>query len=269
MMNHNHITVSNHTMVALNSLTLKVKKDIGVYKVADILEKKQLAYELFKQVILSGDDELISLTTEINKELEIELGLVNALLAYMNYIRSEKKDSDFLSRSQRLLKELSKHLYGIELNSLSYRQASGIFMSQVSSKDKTFCLNLIRSFYPYWKNSSDALLESKKATESDDKTQTKSLMRLWDGVDDAFITTFEEGQLNRYINAIKKINLSEEEIMYRTKISKLIMIRQREHDGTASGYRDNIDQLRSTFSNKALLGYFLSVSREFYSTLID
>lgn len=265
----NPMTVSNQTIATITSLTLKARKNIGVFKVADILIDHQYACEFFTQAILSGDDALVSLTIEANKELNIEKNLINALSDYLHEMQRQSKSINFVKSSKYLLRGLAKHLYGIKSDDDAYRQATNEFMLEMDEQDKAFGLNLIRSFHPCWKKANGALVEGSQDQKTDDSSQKKNLIQLWGDIDDAFVTTLEEGQLRHYLASVKRIEVLDEEVQLRMKIAKVIIIKQRQHVKTPDGYRNNINEIQHYFSNARLLDYFLSVSREFYSIWCD
>lgn len=266
---HNIVTLSAKAFAALSKFTLRIRKSIGVFKVAEILEDHRRACELFTQAVLSGDAELISLTKKANNELNVEKNLIKALGTYIQYIQSQAKSDRFIESNKFLLTELSKHLYGIELTGVAYRQAAGGLLLKLDEQDKAFCLRLIRDFYPHWKNANDILAEMEGEQAVDVDSQRKELLSLWSSIDNEFLTTLEECELNHYSMAIKKINVLNQEIQLRTKIAKVIIIKQRQYDKTSEGYRDNINEIQHYFSNERLIDYFLSVSREFYGIWLD
>lgn len=261
------MTVSNHTVVALGILTRSAKQRFGIFKVSDILNNNKLAFELLTKSILSGDHGLMSLAAELNKSLKIEPHLINALHTYIQHIEHNNQNDHFISKSLACLKNFVNHLDDIELDSTAYRQASNHFLQASDKKDYLFCVNLIRSFYPFWSRKGNAL--SKAPTQYDLIPQSKNLILLWSSLDSSFLTAIEESLLNIYIIAIKKINIKDEELELRIKIVKLILIKQRLFDKTTNGYRQNICQLNDYFSNDSLLEYVLSVSREFYTVWLD
>ncbi|PCI60052.1 MAG: hypothetical protein COB34_03000 [Methylophilaceae bacterium] len=265
----NTMILSNQAIATITSLTLKARKNIGVFKVADIIIDHQYACEFFTQAILSGDDELVSLTIEANKELNIEKNLINALSDYLHEMQLQSKSINFIKSSKYLLRELAKHLYGVKLEDVAYRQATNEFLLEMDEQDKAFGLNLVRSFHPCWKKTNDILADGNKDQPLDGNAHKKDLIQLWGGIDDAFVTTIEESQLSRYLADVQRIGVLDEEVQLRMKIAKVIIIKQRQHTKTSIGYRNNINEIQHYFSNARLLDYFLSVSREFYSVWLD
>lgn len=265
--NHHIEPLSVQAFAALSKFALKLRKRIGVLKVADILSDHRRACELFTQATLSGDDELISLVKQANSELNIEKNLIKALGTYIKYVKSQGKSNHYVDSNKYLLKELSKLLYGIQLDGAAYRRAANQLLAKVGKKDQVFCLQLIRNFYPHWINANDVLVEENNGLGTG--SPREALIRLWRSIDDAFITTLEGCQLSRYSEAIKQINVLNDEVKFRTKIAKVIIINQRRYAKTQEGYRSNVDELQGYFTNARLIDYFLSVSREVYRIWFD
>ena len=261
--------LSNHAVAALGILTRRAKNNIGSFKASDIIEDHQQAYELLTQAILSGDEVLISLTIELNKTLKIAPNLINELVAYIDLMKSEGKSERFIHQSQTTLRALTKHLYNIEINDTTYRQATELLLAEANPIDVTFCLNLIRSFYPYWKNAYRVLLEEHQAASANTNNEKKAIIDLWNNLDGTFLTTLEESLIQMYTKAIKTINVPDEEIGLRTNLAKLLLIKLRMFEKTSKGYRANIDSIKNNLSNDGLLSYFLSVAREFYPIWVN
>jgi hypothetical protein len=256
--------LSNHAMQALNNLILKSKKHFASYKVSDILENQAHAWELLLLAVTSGNAELRQLAKIVNHELKIAPNLIGAVNNYIEQIHQNKISAQFFEQSQHYLKLFATHLYEVVPNNDAYREASSLFLASLNKKDHTFCVNMIRSFYPHWQQGNGATSHQKSLNASNVADHTKGLMNLWKDIDAAFITTIEEALISHYQQAIKKIDINEEEVKLRTKIVKVILLMQRKHDKTANGYRTNIAHIQSAFTNQDLLRYFLSVSREFY-----
>lgn len=263
------MAISNHTIVAIGILTRSAKKQLGTFKVSDIINNSKLAFELLTKAILSNNHELVSLAVELNKSLKIETNLINALAAYVSHIQSKNLNDTFIQKRLDCLNSFIKHLEGVELDSAAYRQAANDYLKEVDAKDVTFCLSLIRNFHPYWAIKDDKFLESKEQKPFDFRPKSKNLIPIWNSLDHTFLTTLEESMLSVYVKAVKEIKVTGEELELRVKITKLIIIKQRNYEKTANGYRQNIDYLKHYFSNDHLLEYFLSVAREFYSLWID
>lgn len=262
------MAISNHTVVALGILTRSAKKRFGTFKVSDILNNQKIAFELLTKATLSGDHALMKLAAELNKTLKIEPNLINALNTYIKHLENNNPNDHFINKSLACLSGFVQHLDDIELDSVAYRQASNQYLQTTDEKDYTFCLNLIRSFYPFWSREGNPLSEVATQKKYDPIPQSKKLMLLWHGLDSTFLTVIEESLLNIYIKAIKK-NIQDQELELRIKIVKLILVKQRIFDKTARGYRQNINQLKVYFSNDSLLDYVLSVSREFYTVWLS
>ena len=258
------ILLSSHAMQALNHLILKSKKNFFTYKVSDILENQTHAWELLLQAVTSDNTQLRQLAMEVNHELQIVQNLIVAVNNYIEQILQNQKSGQFIQQSQLYLKLFATHLYNLSPKNDSYREASSLFLASVNKKDYTFCVNMIRSFFYYWQQAYTGSTQEKPLNINQLDDHTKELTNLWKDIDGAFITTIEEALISHYQQAIKKININEEEIKLRTKIVKVILVLQRKDDKTSSGYRTNIGHIENAFANQDLLRYFLSVSREFY-----
>ncbi len=251
-------------MLVLNNLILKSKKYIGTYKATDILENKRHAFAFLIQAITADNVELRLLAIKINEALNIAPSLINALNSYIEHIHHTNKTQTFIDNSQQYLKQFAQHLYDIPPNRDAYREASTKFLLDVDKKNYTFCVNLVRQFFSCWQHAHEGSMVENTPKLNHLPQHTKELTRIWQDVDSAFITTIEEAILKRYQQAIQKINILDEEVQIRIKIAKIVMIYQRKYDKTPEGYRTNIADIQGVFSNKDLLNYFLSVSREFY-----
>jgi hypothetical protein len=240
-----------------------------VFKVSDVMDNHQQAYELLTQSILSGDDELIALTIELNKSLKIAPNLLNELVAYIDLMRSEGKSDLIINQSQTTLCALTKHLYNLEISKTTYRQAADLLLSEANPIDIPFSVNLIRSFYPYWKNAYSVSLEANHTISAKNNHERQAIIDLWNNLDGTFLTTLEESLIKNYTKAIKAINVPDEEIGLRTNLAKLLLIKLRAFEKSSKGYRANIDGIKNSLSNDDLFSYFLSVTREFYAIWVD
>lgn len=257
------MAISNHTVVALGILTRRAKKNFGIFKVSDIVKNEHLAFELLTKATLSGDQELRSLAVELNKSLKIQPNLINALDVYLSATQHANANSHLIKKNLTCLSAFVKHLDQVELDNVAYRHAVNNYLQEADVKDYTFCADLIRNFYPYWSHK-DPFSEKINKKISHFKPQSHKLIALWKSLDNKFLTASEDSLLNDYLNAIKTINIEGDEFDVRLKIAKLIIIKQRDFKSTASGYRQNIEELKDYFSNDNLLDYFLSLVREFY-----
>ena len=259
------MALSNHMMVALGILTRRAKETVGLYKAVDILETDQQAFDLMASTILSGDESLISLTLELNKALKIAPNLIQAMMQYDAHMQAEGQTQQYISQHRVGLKQFSVLLYQAPDTNLGYREAVDAYLQSESAYAHEFCLNLSRQFYLFWLNTHQEQLESNYQKSIARKQENLALLDIWDKLDNTFLTTIEESVLNNYTKAIQSINITAEQVALRQKLAKLILIKQRDHDKTQIGYRQNINAIDDFFSEDKLLPYFLAVSREFYS----
>ena len=261
--------LSNHAIVSLGILTRRAKHTIGEFKASEVLNNHQQAYRLLFQSILYGDEALVSLTTELNKTLQIEPNLIQALATYLAHLKHDEKNDVAITKHKEALNAFSQHLYDIEVDHSAYRKAAEDFLASATKAEQAFYLNVVRHFYPYWEGSHRVLLETNKQKSIESSQEKQTLMELWEKLDDAFVTSIEESLLTKYTHAIRSIHIPPKQIELRAKIAKLILIKQRPFKGTASGYRENIKLIEANLTTDDLHAYFLSVSREFYNIWVD
>ena len=153
------MTISNQNLIVLSKFALKAKKHIGLVKVADLVNNERYAIDVFAQAALSGDAELIVLTKKITQEFELGVNLVNAIESYISGLKATNRSQKFFDDCNYFLIKLTHHLYGIEINGASYRQAVEKLLHEVDTSDRTFCINLAREFYCFWKSANRSLAE--------------------------------------------------------------------------------------------------------------
>jgi len=264
------ILLTNHAVVALGILTRRAKTTLGEVKVSEILNDQHQAYTLLAQSVLYGDEALISLTEELNATLQIAPNLILALGTYVKYLRTELKGSALVTHRQ-ALSLFGEHLFDIGLHSSAYREASDTLLATAveNESDHTLYLNLIRSFYPYWENTHRVQIQAIEKQTSNNDEEKKAIINVWEKLDNAFLTRIEESLLATYTSAINTIDIPDEQVQLRTKIAKLILIKQRAFDKTSQGYRRNISSIEKSLSSHDLLAYFLLVAREFHQLWLD
>ncbi len=260
------VLLSNHAVVALGILTRKAKKTVGHIKVSEILNDQEQAYALLAQSVIYGDQELVSLALELNQTLQISPNLIQALAAYTKDLANAPESIQVLAKQQQAISLLGDHLFDLDLHLKVYREASDAFLATANENEQPFYLNLIRGFHPYWEKTHHILLQ---ALESKANKEQATIIKTWENLDNAFLTRIEESLLAAYTSAIHTIDIPDQQVVLRTKIAKLILIKQRTFDKTSEGYRENISTIKKSFSSHDLLTYFLSVSREFHQLWLD
>lgn len=265
--NKRNLTLSNHAIVSLGILTRSAKKKLGSYNATSVLKDHQQAHELLTQSVLSGDKQLLSLALELNKTLQIAPHLIDALAHYLSSL--DGKSDEFVKRSQLALGTFARYLYEIKANSQAYRQTADAFLSSVEADNHTFCLNLIRSFYPYWQQTHQILMANNDKQQDSKEEERSELVNLWNELDKKFLTVEEKYLQTVYTNAIRSLDLQKKEMELRRDLVKLIMIQQRAYKNTKEGYRENVHTMEKNLKGDDLLAYFLSTSREFYPTWVE
>lgn len=258
------IKLSNNIITLLTKFTHQARKELGIVQVTNIINNHKYASNLFIQATLSEDVKLISLTKKLNRELNIEVNLINAIDSYINTLKLNNKSSYFIHRSKYYLLKLSDHIYGIEVSGTSYRHAVNALLASTDNDDKTFCINLSRSFYPFWKNGYIALIEVKTKQSTKASFTNKQFADLWSSTDELFLSESESWLISVYKNAMQKAGAIENEVKAREKMALIIINELRNYDQTDAGFRTAIQTIEAQFSRHQTRDYFLVVSREFY-----
>jgi hypothetical protein len=262
------MVLSNQVMTTLSKFTLKARKDFGVIKSSDIISDRKYASNLFIQAAFSEDVDLMTLAIKLIGELNIEKNMIKALKTYVDDLKAQVAGENHIQRSKQYLIKLAQYIYGIKVDSIAYRDAINEFLKGLNGDEKMFCIDLARSFFPYWVNANNALIEKNNEQSLSVDSNENKFMQLWNSADDAFLSTSEGEQLNQYINAMEQHYVSEKEIDTRKKMATVILIEQRKYN-QISAYRTNINNIQSHFSSAEMREYFLVVSREFYSFWAD
>ena len=259
------MTISNQNLIVLSKFALKAKKHIGLVKVADLVNNERYAIDVFAQATLSGDAELIVLTKKISQEFELGVNLVNAIESYIVGLKATNRSQEFLDDCNYFLIKLTHHLYEIEINGASYRQAVEKLLHEVDSTDRTFCINLAREFYRNWRSANRSLAEVSKDQSLKLIAQKEEFMKVWEGIDSAFLSDEENEALTLYTDSMILKLLVEKDIIISQKIAKVILLELRNDPAnTEDSYREAIDRTLVLFERLDLKTFFLIVSREFY-----
>lgn len=259
------MVLSNQTIATLSKFTLKARKDLGIVKVTDIINNQRFAYNLFVQATFSQDVDLMSLTVKLSDELNIEKNMIQALKSYIDSLKVQLPSENFIHSSKYYLIKLAQYVYGIKVDGISYRHAVNALLESVNKDEKTFCVNLARSFYPFWKNANSSLIEKHNEQSLDVNFGKNAFTHLWNSVDDELLFMLEDEQLSLYANAMEHNHVSEKEMVTRKKMAKVILIELRKYSQTAEAYRTNINKTQARLPSAEMREFFLVVSREFYS----
>jgi hypothetical protein len=258
------VKLSNQAIATLSRLTRQVKDLLGVIKVSDLVNNHRVAFDFFVQTVLSEKDEVVSLTRQVNNEMNIEKHLIDALDAYFMQIKTQDKNNKIIQKNQFFLSKLAHHLYGVKVDGLGYRQAVNQLLLDVNNHEKKFCVDMARSFYPYLLNANRMLTEATEVQHFEDITQKESFIDLWNGLDEMPLSPLANQQLRRYTEAMQNVGLRSKEVEVRKKIAKVILLESLKHHQTAEGYRTNAEAIQTRFTSVRLRDYVAAVTREFY-----
>jgi hypothetical protein len=245
------------------------RKEIGLIKAVEIINNPKYASNLFIQATFSENTELISLTKILDRELNIDVNLIKAIESYINTLKKNNKSSYFIHRSKYYLLKLSDHVYGIETNGISYRHAVDALVASIDIDDKTFCINLSRSFYPFWKNAYSTLIDMLPEQSIQTSIKHKEFADLWNSANELFLSDSESWFINHYKNAMQRAGASESEVEARIKMAKLILNELRNHGQTSGGFRTAVEIIGAKFLRDQTRDYLQVVSREFYPFWMD
>lgn len=205
----------------------------------------------------------------LDTDLNLDANLIKAVESYISTLKNNNKNSYFIHRSKYYLLKLSEHAYGIEINGISYRHAVNALLASIDIEDKTFCINLARSFYPFWKNAYSALIEAQPEKSTKANLKHMDFTDLWNSADELFLSDSESWHINLYKNAMQRAGAIESEVKARVKMAKLILNELRNHDQTSEGFRKSVEIIGANFLRDQSREYFQVVSREFYSFWMD
>jgi hypothetical protein len=256
--------LSNQALATLSKLSHKMRKLIGPVKVNNMVADEQYAFSVLVEAVLSEQDELISLSKKVSQEVGIEHYLINALIAYCHELNKRNKRDQSIHNSKNLISALAEKLYGVSFDGASYRNAINQLILDLEESKKHFCIDIARTFYPYWIKANETLAEADKNEYLLEKVHKESLMDLWQALQGKTLSTSDNQKLNRYLDTMHKVKLAEREIEVRNKIAKLILIEQHHYALTSDGYRQNIKKIISLISSARLQDYVLDVAREFH-----
>lgn len=256
------MALTNQNVVAISKFAMKAKKHIGLVKLADMSNDRQYACHTLIKAVLTDDNELIKLSKAISDQFDIGIDLINSVESYISNLLAKDAHPDFIRESKSYLIKLAIHLYEIKIDGATYRQAVEELLSLVDIKERTFCINLAREFYPFWRNANKHADEHVIHADSPKET----FIKLWHSIDHGFFSDSENKPLNQYMQSMKDIGISENDIYIRQKIAKVISLEIRNQDQSLQGvYRNAINSVQGFFSYQDMRGFFLVVSREFHS----
>lgn len=256
------MSLNRKNLLNISKFTQKAKKCIGTVKSTEILNNKSYANDVLINAVLSGDDELVELSKLMFKEVNVDVNLICSVESYINNLLAKGASSEHLHKSKYFIVKLTKHLIGIDVSGASYRNAVDQLLKLIDLKDRTYCIQFAREFYPIWRNAYKLINEDTIKTEN---TKLQELIELWDRIETETFTDFEEWPLNVYINSMRQIKVPEKEIKIRSRIAKLITIKLRAvRKDIKKDYRNAVNELEPLFSNENMKEFYHVVSREYF-----
>lgn len=259
------MTLTHKSLMALSKFAIKAKKHIGIVKAAEMFNDHQYACDILIQATLSDDVELIGLTKEISSEFNADFTLISSVESYINALKIKNCTEEFIHESKYFLVKLTHHLYGLSFDGTSYRQAVDKLLSKVDAKEKTFCINLAREFYQFWRNANRSHTEINNEHALKISTQKEEFIKLWANIEDEFFSDAENWSLTLYAESMKQISVSEKDINISQKIAKVITVELRNDvNQFEENYRNAINNIQHLFSSPEMKEFFLIVSREYY-----
>lgn len=256
------MTLTNQNLIEVSKFALKAKKHIGLVKLAEMHTNENYAVDILIKAALTGDNELIKFVKSMCVQLNISIDLIVAVQSYMNACLAKQTNPNHIKDVKFYLNKLANFLYAIHIDGVVYREVIDKLVSGIDIKDKAFCIELAREFYPYCRNNyglSDRSLISIEASK-------KEFMHLWSHIDEEFFSDFESSSLNQYLQYLEQIGVSESDVQIRGKIVKVIILEIRSHDQILKiSFRNAINKIQHYFSHDDMQGLFYEVSRQFYS----
>lgn len=256
------MVLTNQNVIEVSQFALKAKKHIGLVKLAEMYTNQKYAVDILIKAVLTGDNELIKLVKSLCVQLNIGIDLIIAVQSYMNTCLVKQTNPNLIKEVKFYLNKLANYLYAIHIDGAAYRKVIDKLIYGVDIKDKAFCIELARDFYPYCRNNyglSDQGLKSIEASK-------EAFVELWSQINDEFFSDFELNSLNQYLQYLEQTGISESDIQISGKIAKVIILEIRNHDQNLKvSYRKAINKIQHYFSYDDMQGLFYEVSRQFYS----
>lgn len=259
------MTLTNQHLIMLSKFASKAKKHIGLVKAVEMLNDEQYACDILSQAMLSNNPELVDLTKKISYEFDVGINLTIAIESFIKGLKEKDTTDDFVHNSKYFLIKLTHYLYGIKVNGALYRQAVEKLLLNVDMRERTFCINLAREFYPNWRgaNKSQTEINNEKTLRLNAKKE--AFIKLWESIDQEFLSDAESWPLSLYAESLRKLGVSERDINISQSIAKVITLELRNDPSSPNdNYRNAINTTQEFFVRPDLNAFFLIVSREFY-----
>lgn len=252
-------------LVTFSKFAQKTKKYVGLIKSVEMFNNPQYASDVLIQVALSEDEELVDLSKTMCNEFKVDICLINSVETYIKVLKTKNTSAELLHEIKYYLVKLTHHLTGINVDGASYRESVEKLLIEVELKEKSFCINLARAFYPIWRNTYSLQKEKDGEIGLNHIEEKENLIKLWNGIDEEFFSDFENWPLNVYLQSMQQIKVSESDINIRLKVAKLITIALRNSQNNIKvNYRSAVKDVQFLFTSQKLKEFYLIVSREYY-----
>ncbi len=259
------MTLSNKKLMALSQFALKAKPHIGLVKAGEMLCDPHYAYNIIVKATLSNSAELVKLSKKITNEFHFDANLVSPIEAYMQSLNAQDCDAEFLHDSQYFLIKLSDYLYSIPLDGAAYREAVKNLILNMDKSEKTFCVDLARAFYWFWKNPNSSHEEVNLEKSLKLQAQQEKFSAMWDKMDALKFSDVENWPLTLYVEYMRKRQVSKADINTKHKIAKAIMLELRHcKNAPQNNYRAAVNSIQHLFAKQKTKDFFLIVSREYF-----
>ena len=256
---------TSKNLIVFSKFAQRAKKHLGLIKSVEMFNDPQYASNTLIQATLSDDDELVLLSKIICNEFKVDIRLIRSVETYINYLKTKNSSAEFLHKNKYYLLKFTHHLSGVKVDGASYRESVEKLLLEVESKEKSFCINLARAFYPIWRNAYRSKTEKEGEKGLNQSKEKENLIRLWNNIDEEFFSDAESWSLNIYIQSMRQIKVSEKDINIRSKIAKLITITLRnDQNNIKVDYRSAVRGVEFLFTSLELNEFYLMVSREYY-----
>ncbi len=256
---------TSKTLINFSRFTQEAKKHFGLVKSVEMFNNPQYASNKLIQAILTDNNDLILLSKIICDELKIDIRLIESVETYISELKKKNNQIEFINMNKHYLLKLTPHLYEVKVDGASYRESIEKLLLEVESKERSFCINLARAFYPIWRNAYRLQKEKEDEKEINQIKEKENLIKLWKNIDKEFFSSTESSSLDIYIKSMQKIKVSDKDIDIRSKIAKLITVTLRnDRNKMKVDYRSAVKDSQFLFTNPELKEFYLIVSREYY-----
>jgi len=245
----------------MSKFAAKAKKHIGLVKLTEMHTDDNYAFDILIKAAMTDDIELLKLTKSISEQMNIKVDLIIAVQSYINILIAKNADFSLIQESKMYLAKLAKLIYGIKVDGNSYRRAVDKLIFNIGIKERPFCINLAREFYPFCRSHDDP--PDKTIIHNDVSRDT--FINLWNSIEDILLSDYESQVLNKYIQYLEDNAVSESLTQSRQKIAKIITTELRSYDQSSiNSYRNVINNIEPLFSSHDMRDLLINVAREFY-----